>query len=175
MKTQMSRDFKSLTMGFSTGLIQLNNHPGGSRTQFALSCLNAFVQSDPPSPTSGTSGYYIFISEGGSLYPPALLEKKVPLSRMLLVKTQEAKETWRAAIEAVQTGLFSWIFLKPSKGCGQGQIRKLRLLADKAKTRVLVFPSERLPHWMFKMNLEISHEHATTDFTKTALPLLSNT
>lgn len=162
----MSSNFNGLS-----GLIQLNNHPGGSRTHFAVSCLNAFIQADPPSPTSAENGYFVFISDEGSLYPPALLERKVPLQRVLLIKTKQAIETWTAAIEAVQTGLFSWIFLRPSQACPQGQMRKLQLLAEKTKARVLVFPSQKLPHWMFKANLEIKHEDST-DYSKPTVSLL---
>lgn len=138
-----------------TGLIQLTSHQGGSRTQFAISCLDAAIQVEPPSPTLGETGYFAFISDEGSLYPPALLEKKIPLHRMLFVKTKEALEVWRAAVEAVQTGLFSWVFLRPSRPCSTAQLRKLQLLSEKNKTKVFVFPSQKLPHWMFKASLEV--------------------
>jgi len=163
MKNELASDSNSFTN--LTGLIQLCSLQGGSRTQFAISCLNASIQADPPSPTSADGGHFIFISDEGSLYPPALLEGKIPLYRILLVKTKEAIETWRAAIEAVQTGLFSWVLLRPSRGCSTGQLRKLQLLSEKSKSRVLVFPSTKLPHWMFKASLEIGHEQTHSLFS----------
>jgi hypothetical protein len=137
------------------GLAQVTSLQGGSRTQFAISCLDAFLQVDPPSPTSAENGYFVFISDEGSLYPPALAQKKIPLFRMLLVKTQDALSTWQASLEAIQTGLFEWIFLRPSKPCSPGYLRKLQLAAEKNHSRVLILSQEKLPHWLLKTSLEI--------------------
>ena len=115
----------------------------------------------PPSPSSQEEaegeGYYFWASDGGSLYPEALYHFwQIPLSHLCLVCPPTPQEVWRVGLEAIQTGLFGWVFLRPSLPCHPSHLRKLQLHAEKTRTRVLLFSENKLPHWMCTLNVEVS-------------------
>jgi len=140
----------------SGGLAKVNSYPGGSRMKQALSWIGP--SSDPPSPLSEAihpTEYFIFISDEGFLYPPALQgNRPIPLSRLVLVKVKIAEDVWKVGLETIQTGIFSWIFLRPSRGCSSIHLRKMQLECEKTKSRVVVLSQSNLPHWMFKFSLD---------------------
>jgi hypothetical protein len=147
----MSSDFRQKDFESFSGLIQVTTLPGGSRTHLAFECLSHALQVDPPA--SSLSPYFIFISDEGVLYPPALNLFSIPLSRFLMVKTPDSPSAWNTALEALQTGLFAFIFLRPSKLCHSSQLRRMQLLSEKLKAKVFLLSAEKLPHWTIKGRL----------------------
>jgi len=140
------------------GLAQVTSLPGGSKTHLAFECLSVSLKADPPAPThlDGQTPYFIFISDEGTIYPPALKVLGIPLSRVLTVKTETSDEVWKTALEAIQTGLFSFVFLRPSKTCPTASLRKLQLWAERKKNKVFVLSDHSLPHWTIKKKISAS-------------------
>jgi hypothetical protein len=150
------------------GLAQISSLPGGSRTRFALSCLASWLAPHEEAPSS----YSLFISDEGLLYPPAVVTQwKIPLAHLLLVKARDAPEVWRAGLEGVQTGLFAWIFLRPSRGCEAAHLRRLQLGAERTRTRVCLLTQARLPHWMMKARFEVENESTAHSAPPQPLPI----
>lgn len=155
------------------GLAQLLSLPGGSRTQFAISCVldsPPQMQSAPlfshsishaHAPHVNALPYSVFISDEGFLSPEGLSQFRLPLQNFILVKPPSPREVWRVALESIQTGLFSWILLRPSAPCIPNALRKLQLSAEKTKSRVFIFPKQKLPHWTLRVSLELpAHAHS---------------
>jgi len=140
------------------GLAQVTSLPGGSKTHLAFECLSVSLKADPPAPThfEGQTPYFIFISDEGTIYPPALKVLGIPLSRVLTVKTDSSDQVWKTGLEAIQTGLFSFIFLRPSKTCPTANLRKLQLWAERKKSKVFVLSDHSLPHWTIKKKISAS-------------------
>ncbi|MFM8270164.1 MAG: hypothetical protein ACKN9V_08250 [Pseudomonadota bacterium] len=144
------------------GLFLFRPHRGEPSTAFALQCLKTQGLGSSLSPTS--TDYGVFISEEGTLYPPALQKWQINLSQFLIIRTDTALQTWKSALDAIQTGLFRWIFLRTSKPCDVTHLRKLQLESERKKTSVFLFSKAQLPHWFFKKSfpslpaLEVSHE-----------------
>jgi len=128
------------------GLVQVTSPSGGSKTRVALSCLGF----DPPLPSQPQPAYGIFISDEGLFYPHPLAQYPSLLSQLLIVKTKESKEVWQTALEAIQTGLFSWILLRPSQTCHPHHLRKLQLGAERTRSWVLLLSDLSLPQWAFR-------------------------
>lgn len=114
---------------------------GPNKTSMALDCV--FEQQKE-------SDFLFWISDEGWLYPPSL---RIDLNRLILVKAPHAREVWRTALEAVQTGLFGWVFLRPSQACQASTLRKFQLSAERTQTRVFILPPLKLPHWVFKISV----------------------
>jgi hypothetical protein len=135
------------------GLFLFRPHRGEPGTAFALQCLKTQeLGSSLPSPHLS---YGVFISDEGLLYPPALQKWQISLSRFLMIHTDTALQTWKSALEALQTGLFRWIFLRTSKPCDATHLRKLQLECKRKSTSVFLFSKAQLPHWFFK---KVTHE-----------------
>lgn len=152
--------------------------PTHSTSEFGLFLLTPHkeVPENVPFPqalnreSSGTSlsfssqEYGVFISDEGILYPPALQKWQIALSHFLMIQTKNAHQAWKAALEAVQTGVFRWVFLRPSQPCETAQLRKLQIESEKQKTSVFLFSKSKLPHWFFKKRtpysslLEVCHD-----------------
>jgi len=135
------------------GLFLFRPHRGEPSTAFALQCLK--TQELGSSHSSPHLSYGVFISEEGLLYPPALQKWQISLSRFLMIHTDTALHTWKAALEALQTGLFRWIFLRTSKPCDATHLRKLQLECKRKSASVFLFSKAQLPHWFFK---KVPHE-----------------
>lgn len=133
------------------GVAQIFSLKGGSRTWFALSCLGQFLRintGDPP--------LSLWISEECELYPEALYYYwEIPLSRVLLVRPPTSMEVWKTAVDAAQTGLFAWIIVKTETSCDTTRARKLQLVAEKTKTRVLLLSHSKLPHWTLRASIRV--------------------
>jgi hypothetical protein len=122
----------------------------------------------PPFPPSSTP--YVWISDEVMLYPPAVFSQAAMRpSQWLFIETPKAQETWRATLEAIQSGLFRGVFLRPSVGCAPVQMRKLQLAAEKARNQVFILGKINVPHWMVTLSLEIERKgipnesHCETD------------
>lgn len=92
-------------------------HFQGEAIPFVLSLITTPQRLAAPSPSSG--GYFLWISDEGTLNPSALVARRInaPLSRFILITPRNAKESWGCAIEAAQSGLFSWVLFRPSQPC----------------------------------------------------------
>ena len=145
----MSSNFLSLG-----GLAQIFTPPGGSKTGFAIECLEKKESDD----------HYIFIADEGVLYPAAVAHYwKIPLSRLLIVKTNKAEEVWKVGLEAIQTGLFGWSLLRPSQSCHPHHLRKLQLSAERTQSRVLILSNLKLPHWMLRAQLHAESHNGNVE------------
>jgi len=100
--------------------------------------------------SSDTKSYAVFISHEGVLYPPALSQYQIPLSRFLIIQTPNSQQTWKTALEAAQSNLFQWIFLRTSQPCESSFLRKLQLASEKYQIKIFLFSNALLPHWFFK-------------------------
>lgn len=138
------------------GLAHVFSLPGGSKTEFAVSCLNSVLSPLPPSEKKGdtlSEGYFLFASDEGFFYPLPLYHHplgKQFLSRLLIVKISEAKDVWKVGLEATQTGLFRFVFLRPSQTCQVPFLRKLQLAAERTQSRVLLLSQQEIPHWLLQ-------------------------
>lgn len=125
------------------GLFLMGYHRGELSIHNTLQHLQSQLSSLSPS-------FSIFISDEGSLYPPSLQKWKIPLTQVILVKTASAVHAWRAALESLQSGLFRWVFLRPSGQCSPAHLRKMQLEAEKVGSSVFLFSKTELPHWVLK-------------------------
>ena len=139
------------------GLAQIFSLKGGSRTWFALSCLGQFLKNhtgDPP--------LSLWVSDDSELYPEAIHHYwGIPLSRVLLIKTPSSEDAWKVSVDAVQTGLFAWVFLKTDRAGEARVLRKLQILSEKTQTKVLLLCQAKLPHWTLKTSVEVLCEPST--------------
>ncbi len=146
---QRSPRLRPLESSPSGGLSQIPR--GGSATRDALMCLGNpqdVALADPPFPPSS---YALWISDEGWLYPPTLHHHwNIPLDRLLLVRVNDALDVWRLSLEAIQTGLFQWTLLRPSRLCSTHSLRKLQLTAEATRCQVIVISEQRLPHWILR-------------------------
>lgn len=142
------------------GLVQIRTAGGQCATGFALACLKSFLNSAPgPPPLS------LWISDEGLPYAPLVSQQgQIPLSRFLYVKVPSANEAWKVGIEATQTSLFAWIFLRPTKGCPVPLLRKLQLCSERTQTRLLLLMKEALPHWPLKFSTELTNDKEAHSF-----------
>lgn len=129
---------------------------------FALQCLKTQELGSSLNPQK--TDYGVFISDEGSLYPPALQKWQISLSKFLMIYTDGALQTWKATLEAIQTGLFRWVFLRTSQPCDGTHLRKLQLESERKNVSVFLFSKASLPHWFFKksfspqLSIEVRHE-----------------
>ena len=155
--TNLSSDFKCFSdpnLLEKGGLFHVSSPRGGS-TRFALSCLNLFLETVDP-PLSPCRAHYLWIADEGFLYPVALpFHCRTPVSRWLLVKARDPTETWKIALEAIQTGLFGFVFLRPSRSCDATHLRRLQLSSERTQTRIFLLGNLRFPHWVIKHSFEV--------------------
>lgn len=166
----LSSSFSYLERFFADrgGLFQISSH-GGS-IPFALKC--SVIGPPPPKENhpatalnalpATPSCYSIWIADNGFLYAPSLYhERGLPLNQLLIVKVNEAEEVWNVGLEAIQTGLFSSVLLRPSRACHAHYLRKLQLAAERMKAKVFIIAKFKLPHWTLKANIgELDHAHS---------------
>lgn len=133
------------------GLVSLR---GGSKSYFALSCFEVLLKR-----LKGAPPFSVWIADEGFPYPPLLAQRwEIPLSRLLLVKVHSAPDTWKVGLEAIQTGLFKWVFLRPSSPCPASHLRKLQLASERLETQVFILSNADLPHWPIRVRCELSYE-----------------
>ena len=145
MRTVLSTQFSFY------GLAQVTALPGGSRTHLAFECLTHSLQADPPAPS--LASYALFISDEGSVYPPTLQAHHIPFGQLLIIKAKDPDSVWKTSLEAMQTGLFSFVIMRPSRPCPAHYLRNLQLCAERKQVKVLILCDERLPHWTLKATL----------------------
>lgn len=151
------------------GLYLFRPHREEPNTAFALQCLpkQELGSSLPPFKKE----YCVFISDQGCIYPPALQKWQISLSQFLIIQTDTARQVWKVTLEALQTGLFRWIFLRPSQSCPVSHLRRLQIESKKRKTSIFLFSKAPLPHWFFKkVPYESTFITENLIFSKTAQP-----
>ena len=110
------------------------------------------------SPAQLTTPLTIWVADGGFLYPPTLHHRwTVSLNNILIVKTEDPMDVWRVGLEAVQTGLFDNILLRPSRACPTSYLRKIQLIAEKNRKNIFVLTEKKLPHWILRKSY-VSYE-----------------
>lgn len=146
------KDMNSLAKEIVTpsdfGMYLLCPHRGGPGTASALQCLQKIELGSPLS--SQQKEYAVFISDEGILYPPTLQKWHISLEQFLMIQTNNAYQSWRTALEALHTGLFRWVFLRPSQPCDTQHLRKMQIESERKRTSVFLFSKVQLPHWFFK-------------------------
>jgi len=120
----------------------------------------------PPLPHSREIRYGAWIGDQDRLNPETARAFDFDLEKLLLVYPPDAGEVWRVGLEAVQSGLFHWIVLRPSRASPIPQLRKLSLAAVRARARVLVICAEALPHWVFVRHETSALSSAATGSSK---------
>lgn len=160
---------RNLTNVFSNlatkgGIVRILSPKGGA-TQFLLSYLQGLPETVDGTPSGSsfrpptTSPQYVWVSDEVMLYPPAAFSRyAIRSSQWLFIQTPKAQETWRVTLEAIQSGLFKRVFLRPAVGCAVPQLRKLQLAAEKFRTQVFVLGKITIPHWMVNLTLEVDRE-----------------
>jgi hypothetical protein len=145
------------------GLYLFRPHRGEPGTAYALQYSKKRELGSPLTPEK--KEYSVFISDEGTLYPPALQKWHICLEQFLIIQTDSAYQSWKTALEAIHTGLFRWVFLRPSKPCDTHHLRKLQIESEKKHSSVFLFSKAKLPHWFFKKQLpslpylEVSHDN----------------
>jgi len=100
--------------------------------------------------------YCFWASDEGVPYPEALWTQwRIPLAQLVIAQVGSSEDVWQVALEAVQTGLFRWVVIRPSRICGAGQLRKLQLGAEYHGVRVLLLTKHKLPHWVCQSTVEV--------------------
>jgi len=160
------RDMNSLAKETTTsdfGLYLLCPQRGGPGTASALQHLQKKELGSPLSPQQ--KEYAVFISDEGILYPPSLQKWHISLEQFLMIHTSSAYQSWKTALEALHTGLFRWVFLRPSQPCDTQHLRKMQIASEKKRSSVFLFSKAQLPHWFFKKkhpalpSLEVSYDN----------------
>ncbi len=146
--SSLSRNYPAISRASRKGgLRQVVSKAGGSKTEGAF--FTALR-------TSTDEDYFLWIADGGELYAEALLHDwTLPLSRLLQVKARDAPEAWRVALEATQTSLFRFVFLRVSIPCAVAQLRKFQLVAEKNRCDVFLLTPAPLPHWTLRETIEV--------------------
>jgi hypothetical protein len=92
--------------------------------------------------------YLGWFGDGTVPYPEALWAKyRLPLERLLIVRTPNAEETWRLGAEACGSGLFRALCLQPSAPTDGTTLRRLQLEAERHGVTVALLTDASLPHW----------------------------
>ena len=155
------------------GLAHVFSLPGGSKTEFAVDFLHSVF--GPPPLTDGTANpaYAFFASDEGTFYPVPLYDSEIGrriLSRLLIVRLKAAEEVWKTGLEAVQTGLFQQVFLRPSRPSHPSFLSKLQIASEKTRSRIFLLSQAKLPHWVFKTSFEVQPAHPVHPLLRNGSP-----
>ncbi|MBI4404232.1 MAG: hypothetical protein HY537_08730 [Deltaproteobacteria bacterium] len=126
------------------GLIQLVSR-GSSATAYALALLSQNPQA-----------LALWISDEGLLYPALLPLWNIPLQSIVLIQAKSHSDVWKTGLEAVRSGLFDFVLLRPSRPCHAHFLRKLQIQAEHTQRNVFLLCQSQLPHWVLKNRLEVS-------------------
>lgn len=97
--------------------------------------------------------YAVWISDTGVLNAEAFHQLECfPLQNLIVAYPPEPRDVWRIGLEAIQSGLFRWAFLKVSEGCEPSFLRKLQLASEKIHCRTFILCARPLPHWLFRFS-----------------------
>ena len=101
--------------------------------------------------TDDDSRYLGWFGDGTVPYPEALWAKyRLPLERLLVVRTPNAEETWRLGAEACRSGLFRALCLQPSAPTDGTTLRRLQLEAERHGVTIALLTDAALPHWTLR-------------------------
>lgn len=139
------------------GLFQISSLSSGA-TQFAFKLMDTWLRDDKD------LGPCLWVSDNSSPYPGAMMASfSMLLSRLICVRPPQPQEVWSVGLEAIQSGLFRGVFLRPSKACSISHLRRLQLASEKTKTAVFLLGKIQISRWMMKNCWSVSGEkvHAT--------------
>lgn len=88
---------------------------------------------------TGAGQWAAVVDARGWLFPPALVQLEVELSRLLLLQPRATRATW-AAEQVLRSGLFALVALLGSRRLGQGELRRLQLAAERGRAAGLLVP-----------------------------------
>jgi len=142
------------------GLAQVHSPKGLPRLGFTLSLLK-----DHKGSVQAWETFFLWVSDEGYLFPETLSQRfHFPLQQLVLAKVPTALDVWKVALEATQSGLFGWIFLRPSRGCPPAFLRKLQLHSERMRSRIIILCPEKLPHWLLKTSWELEESNVEQAF-----------
>jgi cell division inhibitor SulA/protein ImuA len=167
-------------VGLATGYPELDRHlPGGgwpldSLTEILTSHYGigelrllmpalATLSHEAPTRDFGEPGWIAWVAPPFQPYPPALQQYGIDLSRMLIVRPQEASEILWSAEQAMSSGTCAAVLLWPET-LDDRESRRLQLAAEKGHSWAVAFRplAARRQPTAAALRLELqSHAHGT--------------
>jgi len=97
--------------------------------------------------------FSLWISHELNPYPPTLAKySPTPLAEWIFLNPPSAEDSFHAALEASQVGLFHTIWMQATALKQMAQWRRLQLSAEKTQTQMILFNPTNTPPWMRKFS-----------------------
>lgn len=150
------RDQAGQKAGLASGYPELDRHlPGGGwpsaslteilTTQYGIGelrllmpALSVLSRETPPQQDFSEPGWIAWVAPPFQPYPPALQQRGIDLSRMLIVRPKNAGEILWSAEQALSSGTCAAVLLWPEMLDDQGS-RRLQLAAEKGRSWAIAF------------------------------------
>ena len=150
------RDQAGQKAGLASGYPELDRHlPGGGwpsaslteilTTQYGIGelrllmpALSVLSREIPPQQDFSEPGWIAWVAPPFQPYPPALQQRGIDLSRMLIVRPKNAGEILWSAEQALSSGTCAAVLLWPEMLDDQGS-RRLQLAAEKGRSWAIAF------------------------------------
>ena len=150
------RDQAGQKAGLASGYPELDRHlPGGGwpsaslteilTTQYGIGelrllmpALSVLSRETPPQQDFSEPGWIAWVAPPFQPYPPALQQRGIDLSRMLIVRPKNAGEILWSAEQALSSGTCAAVLLWPEMLDDQGS-RRLQLAAEKGHSWAIAF------------------------------------
>lgn len=150
------RDQAGQKAGLASGYPELDRHlPGGGwpsaslteilTTQYGIGelrllmpALSVLSRATPPQQDFSEPGWIAWVAPPFQPYPPALQQRGIDLSRMLIVRPKNAGEILWSAEQALSSGTCAAVLLWPEMLDDQGS-RRLQLAAEKGRSWAIAF------------------------------------
>ena len=150
------RDQAGQQAGLASGYPELDRHlPGGGwpsaslteilTTQYGIGelrllmpALSVLSREIPPQQDFSEPGWIAWVAPPFQPYPPALQQRGIDLSRMLIVRPKNAGEILWSAEQALSSGTCAAVLLWPEMLDDQGS-RRLQLAAEKGHSWAIAF------------------------------------
>lgn len=150
------RDQAGQKAGLASGYPELDRHlPGGGwpsaslteilTTQYGIGelrllmpALSVLSRETPPQQDFSEPGWIAWVAPPFQPYPPALQQRGIDLSRMLIVRPKSAGEILWSAEQALSSGTCAAVLLWPEMLDDQGS-RRLQLAAEKGHSWAIAF------------------------------------
>jgi len=150
------RDQAGQKAGLASGYPELDRHlPGGGwpsaslteilTTQYGIGelrllmpALSVLSRETPPQQDFSEPAWIAWVAPPFQPYPPALQQRGIDLSRMLIVRPKNAGEILWSAEQALSSGTCAAVLLWPEMLDDQGS-RRLQLAAEKGRSWAIAF------------------------------------
>ena len=150
------RDQAGQKTGLASGYPELDRHlPGGGwpsaslteilTTQYGIGelrllmpALSVLSRETPPQQDFSEPGWIAWVAPPFQPYPPALQQRGIDLSRMLIIRPENAGEILWSAEQALSSGTCAAVLLWPEMLDDQGS-RRLQLAAEKGRSWAIAF------------------------------------